>query len=368
MELKKSEELLGNDVVEAFIDKFNMRGHKTDPALIQDILEKDLHLGDSELLKSTFHDEFNIPQELDPMLDKVALGLHEKHPAVVEFLVEADKRGLINYDGENSDLVIRILNYSFILEKITEKVTLDYRWGEQLFNFFFDKRAKMGIPKGVFNSFRGAYRIAGRWFVAAKLASIELVALRYIKRMNKKKFEPGSLGDKWNQKTWIAMLNLNIYEATMQDFFVKKNGNSEAGFVLTSTTTDKVTCDGQVLYHHTQGWASLYHTWNLCFITQDLPHLDLMYPKLLIPVVSNATGDYYIHARAIALVITFNMMTLRMAKNIPSPFEVPNKEELSEIWSEINRKYARELLASDEKERGNRMGFIKKFIYKRMYF
>ncbi|RXJ71520.1 hypothetical protein CS022_20755 [Veronia nyctiphanis] len=273
------------DIVEEFFDFFKARGQITDPELIKDILKNDLYFYDSDLIMSEFSDVFFAPQSLDPMLDKMSQGLYEKHPAVIEFLSTAIDQGLIVRNESMHSIVVRMMHYCFILDKTTEKQFNDYQWSEKLFAYFHPMREKKGIKKGVLRSLISSYRISGRWFVAVKIASMELVSLRYLKRMHKKNFKPGSLLDRLNQKFWIATLNLNIYEATLQDFFTKQLGNSEAGFILTCTNTDRVSDDGQILYHHTQGWASLYQTWNLCFITGDLPHLDLMYPKLLIPIV-----------------------------------------------------------------------------------
>ncbi|RXJ71522.1 hypothetical protein CS022_20765 [Veronia nyctiphanis] len=355
------------NIVETFFDFFQVRGQTTDPELIKDILKNDLFFYESELIMSEFSDTFFTPQRLDPLLDSVSEGLFDKHPAVVEFLSSAIEQGLIVKNQESAEIARRILHCCFILDKTTEKQLHDYQWSEKLFDYFHPVRDKKGIKKGVLRSLVTSYRVSGRWFVAAKVASLELVSLRYLKRMRKKNFKPGSLSDKFNQKLWVAMLNLNIYEATLQDWFSKQPGNSEAGFILTCTNAERVTDDGQILYHNTQLWASLYHTWNLCFITGDLPHLDLMYPKLLIPAVANASGDHYIHARAIILTITFSLMTLRIANNQPSAFEIQNKEKLCNLWGEINRKYARELLAVEEKKGRKTMGWFKRMIYKKVY-
>ena len=355
-----------NNSLEQFVDLFQLRGLKTDPNLVRDIIKQDMLLDHSDRIDALMHEALVRPIELDGLIDDIINSTSRRHPAVVEFIHEVVKQGLIEPRDGPHPVAVRMLNYSYILNKMTEAAFNDPSFSEAVFPILHRRREQYGIKRGVLPCLFSTYKVTGDWFFSAKLASIELVTLRYLKRINKPNFKPGSLGDKINQWLWVLFLNLNIYEATLRDFTLNNMGNSEAGYALTCTNTERVTCDGQVLYHNTDLWASLYHTWNLCFITTDLPHLDLMWPKLFIPMVGDSGGDHYIHARAIALSAAFSWMTIRIAKGIKNPFEIPHKDKIKGIWGEINRRYARELI---EQEGGtkNTMGLLKRFIYKRAY-
>ena len=86
-------------------------------------------------------------------------------------------------------------------------------------------------------------------------------------------------------------------------------------------------------------WTDLYQTWNLAFVTGNLTDLHIIYPKLLIPSVINASSDDYLFHRALSLWPTANFVLFNKSKGIES-LAFAQQEELAQLWGQINVKYA----------------------------
>ncbi|MFQ5621584.1 MAG: hypothetical protein ACE5FT_07150, partial [Candidatus Nanoarchaeia archaeon] len=89
----------------------------------------------------------------------------------------------------------------------------------------------------------------------------------------------------------------------------------------------------------TQGWASLYTTWNMAFILGNLGNLDLLFPKLVMPSIINAEKSNFLPVRLISLWLTINHSLFRYSKNIKVTGP-RNKIRMARAWSRINKKYA----------------------------
>jgi hypothetical protein len=93
-------------------------------------------------------------------------------------------------------------------------------------------------------------------------------------------------------------------------------------------------------YETSPEWNALYTSWNLAFITSQLPNMNLFYPKLFIPHVINAEPEKFLFQRALALWTTLNFHLLSVLHDKPS-VEFPEHTKIAERWGEVNLKYAK---------------------------
>ncbi|MBT3409001.1 hypothetical protein HN415_10095, partial [Candidatus Woesearchaeota archaeon] len=99
----------------------------------------------------------------------------------------------------------------------------------------------------------------------------------------------------------------------------------------------------------TQDWVSLYITWNMAFILNDLDDLDLLFPKLLIPSIINSESQNFLGVRIISLWLSVNHVFYRKydKNKVKGPV---NRSEMAQAWAKINKKYAFELAENETHE------------------
>jgi len=319
---------------------------QTDPALLSEILEKDMHLQDMPGAQKLLATDLKVGQSLRPMLEKVHEGLTVVHPAIGVVVCSAlnDKTTASIFSAPNINLIKRSIHHMFLLDKITGKLAEDRVFMSQMYKHLYDKTQSMVINPSRIGRIISMFKAAGM-FGVAKDYSVNKGIENYMSLREKGSATPDESDDRKHN------LSVNILEATATDFLHGYWDNGKVGYYLArkEATDVKVVGENRVIrYGLSMNWARLYETWNLAFITVNVDYPNLLFPKLLIPRVLLADGETYIYERAIALWLSINfylMADLTGQKHIT----LPNKEALATLWGKVNHRYLNYLDAKNEK-------------------
>jgi hypothetical protein len=104
---------------------------------------------------------------------------------------------------------------------------------------------------------------------------------------------------------------------------------------------------------NTPRWSELYEAWNLPFILGNLPNMDALLPKLVIPLVIDADELTYIWHRGLTLWVAINFDLIRYAKNANvtghGEVKIPAviAKNIATVWGKINKDLAAEIVKSN---------------------
>jgi hypothetical protein len=339
----------------------------SDPNIIQDIIKNDMMLSNCPAFMDVFKTEFETPVDLSELMHAMSQGFYESHPAIVEFIEHVNSNKIRINAQKHHHAIVRTLNSIYVLNRLVEEIHAKPYWGAEIFDYIFSLRKNYGIRRNSLLCLIDSYKISKNWFLAVKMASINFVIKRYIGRLNRNANRAFKNSGYFGQMLWRTLLNINILEASLSDALNKRGKNAKTGLILVMFNNVKMHNDSIMRYEHSQQWASLYQTWNLSFITHNLPHLDIMYPKLLAPVVVNAKPDVYIFNRVMALNLTFNWLLINIKKGRVDPIAIPQNKELADVWGAINLRYAKKLYKAETGEEfSGVLGVCKEYV-RRLY-
>ncbi len=333
---------------------------QADPILLADILKNDMYLDDflplGKLLEGVLQQK---EISFKPMLEKISKALQKKHPAIVEFLCAAHQQQLFpKIDTEVRNMITRTLHHVYLLNKITSRMSVDPDFMEQIVAHLRAKRKLFGIRSGLFNSIKDVKRITGEWFSPAKTVTMD-IGMNIVMAARKKTM--ALLVHQALKRNSLGVI-INILEAVSADVVRGFYANGLAGIALTINPikTSKITSDTHFIqYTMSQDWASLYETWNLAFVTGNINNLNLIYPKLLIPVLLDAEPADYLMIRIESLWLTINFQLFAQGRRqetrvingvtttVPAQKinrVMPNKDSLARLWGDINLKYAKDFI------------------------
>ncbi|MGK7954693.1 MAG: hypothetical protein AB4063_05455 [Crocosphaera sp.] len=327
--------------IEEVISKLKIDLEMTsDPQMIEEIVQKEMFLDDCYGFQSRFSSKLKHPESLKPMLEKIRSGMIAHHPALVEFLCAALREDLISVGHKMQAYVKRTIHYIYLLDMLTEEMFDNWEFMVELRYHFLEKREQLGIDSDFIRSFVDIFKITGGLFFSAKTVTMDWVFKEY-ERIRRQGFIEKE--DVIKRKTGLT---LNILEAVITDKRKGFRNNALTGLALIVTPPKDVilTPEKRALeYLLSSQWTELYETWNLAFISGNMDNLDLLYPKLLIPSVLNASPHQYLFNRALSLWAAINFYLFRKASN-QSDINLPNASRIAQLWGEINLKYAREYL------------------------
>jgi hypothetical protein len=307
---------------------------KTDPAILQSILTSDMRLDDLPEFIALLGPKLDVPQDLGPMLARIRDAVARKQPAVLEFLCTAIHSGLIPAAGpEALPVIARTVLHAYLLEELTKAMADDPGFMETVRAHLMSKRRELGVDSALGIALR-----TRDWFAVTKTVSID-EGMKGISDARRQGYMDPS-----QEASWKYGLGLNILEATTDETTHGYFDNALAGgaMILHPLRGAQVLGDNRVLeYDLSQAWTSLYETWNLAFITANVRHPNLLFPKLLIPQVIDATPGEYIFKRVLALWVSidFYLFAEIQGENV----EIPNADALARLWGRINLGYARGL-------------------------
>lgn len=145
----------------------------------------------------------------------------------------------------------------------------------------------------------------------------------------------------------VLGLNTNVYEAVLADKYLNTkvtNMNAKAaitGLLKSSYGHAEYKPDTIVFPKMTQLYASMYTSWNLCFVC-PYNFAPLLYGKLLFPYLTNSPPQHFIFRRALSLMVVANsILCTHLYKTQPlGKFDV---KATRERLAQCNLLYANEI-------------------------
>jgi hypothetical protein len=305
-----------------------------EPEILNQVLTQDMYLGDLNSVSQLFVTEAEGSTTMSGMVQRVHGSILKRHPAIYEFTCKLNQSELVTKDQVDQVQIRRTLHHSYALNKIIRTMIDDPKFMTEVYDHLLAKRKEFGISEAIIPSFFDIYRVSGDLFTPVKALSVDAVFADYDKIRN------GTASVE--TKSRARSLSINILEATLTDSFKGNTANAMAGLAMIMNPAPSVYLKGEhrnIGYGFNQEWTSLYETWNLAFVTGHLPNLHLLYPKLLIPEVIDASPEDYVFHRVLALGISANFTILAQAQGKPA-VNMPRAAEISKIWSAVNETYA----------------------------
>ena len=275
-------------------------------------------------------------------IDEVAM-LASKNEYLMNFINSCEGKSFKTlekkFEEEGNNIIPDVIGYTMVLQNLTKESADDYEFLEELYYTVKKRRKELGAFKEL------------PLFHKVKLLSIEVPFLRYFRYYKTRVIEP---------KSGSFTIAMNIIEATWADYKCGIKGNAKAGIILAKNKcglkeVDQNTGagpsgwseDGKMIersYPFPTEWASLYQTWNMCFVTRFEDFLYII-PKLLIPQVA----DYYdkprnyMYNRAIALYLYLNFSSFDYLekKKLNKDIIKWHDSELSMEWGKSNGEMAK---------------------------
>lgn len=310
---------------------------QTDPALLQEILADDMHLADLPGLSERWDAELTKPQSLRPMLGQVTSGIIERQPELADFICEALGQDLVKMEEGSKSVINRVIHHTYLLEKLTQEMAHDWHFMVSVQNHLLKKREAFGIPSDFMGSVRRLHEITGDIFEPVKTKTMDWVFSEYERIRQRGHILDEEISARQNGTKF------NILEAAITENNHGHTDNAMAGIALAVNPpkTIRIVGDHRFLeYDLSQDWVSLYESWNMAFITANINHLDVLYPKLLIPSVINAEAPEYLFNRALSLWVSINFHLFAQLEQKPDRI-LPHKQELAKIWGEVNHASAK---------------------------
>ena len=321
--------------VDVMLQEMNLHNRiLVEQGVIDELLEDDFYLSNftkaKELIKSHVSSE-----SLEQLRDRIKNAIVTRHPAINEVICQVNNKGIMSSLGAGSQRVInRTLHSILILEALVQEMKKSPTFMAEVKDHYLKERYKI-LPED--SSLWDTYKAAGGFFETAKLLTMDEVFDQYVYFLKKKDLTKKDLDDK------SFGLRLNIAEASLADEVKGNFANASAGRTLIVNPIEAINVeDGVVKQYFPDGWAELYETWNLAFVIGNLPNLDMILPKLLIPSVIDASPEDYLFYRGVSLWLTVNNVLLHNLNGKESINLDPKlKKDLVKIWGQVNSKYAR---------------------------
>lgn len=341
---------------------------KTDPSDVRAVL-REMRLDDlvtkHPAMRAWLAEATTKPQDMGPMLARVADALAKDNPAIVEFLKTALQKGWLHTHPR----VKESLHTAFVLEAFTAAMANDVSLTEEVQAHFLEKRRAYGIaPTSAMSTFVHVWKATGSFFEAAKTVSIDpaITRMNLIRRNDGLEltaeqvnalYGAGKLSYPERQLMMPrppnrVALKINIHEAGMTERSHRYADNSVAAHVLMRVADEDPAVQsydalpsGAKFPHdnYSDPWVKLYETWNLAFVLSELDDLHVLFPKLLIPSVLCADSETYMGNRILALWLCINTLMFKRLDGVDEPDEVPMRREMAEAWGAINKKHAEAL-------------------------
>jgi len=368
---------------------------KTDPQIMQNII-KEFKLNDfktdNKQMRQFLKNVISKPQNLQPILNNIKNGILSKHPAIIEFANLALKKKWF----EPSNNVIKSIHVTYILEAITVAMCNRHNFFIEVQNHYKKKERERGINSmHLFKTFIQSLKISHSYFLTTKAFSVDALMvyfriqrglnqshltkkeLKQLYKNHKLSYLENKLLTPTNTKKrhrLNELIRINIYEAGITEYKNNLKTNAICAHVLSENIKNnppftifknkhilpqnnidpfykKITENRNYFpsIGFNQNWISLYVTWNMAYVLNELDDLDIIFPKLLMPSILNAKSENFMGVRFISLWLSLNHGFFRMydKKKVLGP---NNKRIMATAWSKINKKYAFNLAKQEMRE------------------
>lgn len=334
----------------------------TDPLLLRSLLNDTLFF---DKWKSVIRDKtVQTPQEvvesyrhtttMHEFIQAFKRGLVANHPVLCEMGTCILEQGDANtsLDPSTATVLKQTLHIMYIFEAITRYACQNSTFTLHLINYYYTLR--WSHHKSISH-----YMNTETGFPFVKAESVMWALDRYyqMRVVHQSNIRPDSkrallktIGDEV-----VLGLNTNVYEAVIADKYLNTNvtkRNARAGInglLKISYGHAEYKPDTIVFPQMTQLYASMYTSWNLCFVS-PYDFAPLLYGKLLFPYLTNSPPQHFIFRRAISLMVAVNsVLCTHLFKTRPlGKFAV---DSVQEQLAMCNLLYANEMFACAKQDR-----------------
>jgi hypothetical protein len=354
---------------------------ETSPILMKKIIKEiKLNNFESKTNKIDLSEIQREPQSLKPLFLDIKNALTVNHPAIIEFLEVALKKGWL----KKTDMSVRAVHFLYILEYLTSAMCNDNLFFNEFCSFIRlkEKKHKTSLDNPI-KAFFKIYQLSGTFFGLVKTLSVDPIMIHFSSRfrnfkLSKKQlsrclkkgelnyFEYKLLTRKNKTESFNDLMKINLYEAGIADYNKKLDSNAFCAMALfEELKNDKIDIkyrkmkiipkfsknlfyqkleeNYSVDFPVSQEWQSLYISWNLAFIFGNLNNLDILSSKLLIPSILKVPSEQFAETRTISLWLAIKCVIFRLTENIDISGP-ENKNEIVREWGKINKKYAIDFL------------------------
>jgi len=308
-----------------------------DTKLLNEILEKDMHLAGMPRIKQLFAADLTAAQPMAPLLNQLLKGFTQQHPLLGTTVCTAleDASTTVLFAKPNTAMIKRSLHHMFLLDKIVQALEDDVSFMEEIREYLHKEVDKLVGSDSKFKHTVEMFKAAGV-FGIAKEYTINLAFDNFIKLRKQSSISQSEQDDRKKN------LVVNIGEAGAVDGAHGYIPNVKVAWALGAQRPTKVWLEGEkkvLRYGLNTDWARLYEGWNLAFITANLEHLNILYPKLLTPRVLLANGPRFLYARGIALWLSINFYLMAYLTKTPNP-DFEGRKALATLMGKINLRYS----------------------------
>ena len=307
-------------------------GMCTDPALLRDVFENTMRLGDFVPIADVVAPYLDAPTSLDPLIDSIKGAIRKRYPAIVATLIELEDLDPV----EDVDTVRWVLHLTFLVELVAREMVRSPAFMVDLHTYIQAKRNELELPDDFIGFVRTVKQTTDSAFEAAKIRTLDLVINQY---MSLREREPGP-AEARDILRKNAGLKLNIMEAVLSDTQEGDYPNARVGFKLTQRGVRELRVEGedriikQVL---PPGWVALYHSWAIAFIISNVDNIDILVTKLLVPTVMDAEPDDYLFRRGIVLWFVGNVALLNeIDAGGQREQRIPRLTSIANRWGQVN--------------------------------
>ena len=309
---------------------------KTDPDLVQDILEKDMLMADLDDAEEIFGDKMSVPWDASKFLGDIREGIIARAP-VLEYADMAYHMNLI--PEANKEVLTRALHHTILLEDLTQAMADSEKTMRRVLEHAMKKREGLGIKRSFIQSTLKLRKVTGSLFEVAKIKTMDWVFEKYVEIR-----ERGYIASLKERQTSLIV---NIIEAMLTERRAGFKANARTAFALGVNPFDKCSVAKEpdhsrfIFYEFNSDWTDLYESWNLAFVTGNEENLHLIYPKLFIPSVMCAPHNRYLFNRVLSLWATANFVIFAKAQKPKRPlYDLAGKRDMAVPWGVMNAEYA----------------------------
>ncbi len=381
-------------VLDEAIKALRIQNHSS-PTVMMKVI-KEFKLDDfatsNKTIRKFLYDSAKEKQSFKHMISMIKDGLIRKHPAVVEFLQVALEKKWLNHSVH----VEYALHVAYLLEALTVGMCNSHDLFIEVQDHYRRKELERGINSlhtirtfmhalGITHSLFGTVKALSvdpamvyfrtqRGFTKSHLKDNEARQLLKDGKINFIEYRLLSPIRKHGLEHINELIRINIYEAGITEYEKKLRTNSISAHELNEDIKKNPPVtrfkEKAVMPEYrldsfyrslikeknrfpaigfSQEWVSLYITWNMAFVLNDLDDLDIIMPKLFIPSIINCESENFLGARIVSLWLTVNHEFYRKYehKEVLGP---KNKDEMAQAWAEINKKYAFDLAERETHE------------------
>lgn len=344
----------GSTALKEIKTRMGLNDIKADVAVLRSILEKEFQVAPdnivSMLTDELFAEELEGNMDLIGMCNQIENAILVKHPALMDAAYYVLKANLIrsDYSAEELQKISWCVHYTYVLNKLSNTMGRDVDFFSSFKHHLFEARHERGIPTAACASCLVLSVTGKSPFYGLKTETMDYIQnMNEVTRRNRKHLSKAEV-----QKRKMLIWS-NISEAMGDDFFKGHLKNASIGRILERDSPRDVRIDEETsiikydFKDRGRKWNDLYVAWNLAFIMENLPYLDILIPKLLIPCVLDCEDEDFLHFRSLSLWVSINVFLYRLFDKLPS-CTVPNGIKIANIIAgkkerKIERKKSKEL-------------------------